>query len=207
MNIAKNTPGGPDQLSLFAEEEYKPIEIDTVYQYLLVLSPPDEHMDKIKRLKYHLNNLAYLGSYNLFSVPHITLAKLQSVHRQLGKFGKALQKEFMEYGELEITLNGFNYFSHGNDLRTLYLQIEDPHKIGAIYTLLNTSLGIPLKDYVPHLTVAKTISTTNFEELFPQLSPIGYQDSFTCNHILVLERTIKNQKVSHYKPVKKIKLG
>jgi 2'-5' RNA ligase len=198
----------PEQLSLFLKEEYKPIEIDTVYQYLVILSPPDETSDRIKRLKYQLNNLAYLGSYNLFSIPHITLTKLQSVHRANDRFGKGLQKEFMEYGELSIKLRGFNFFSHGNDSKTIYLQIEDTHKIEAIYTQLNNALGIPLKkDYVPHLTIAKTISAPQFDDLFPVLPESGFEDTFTCNHILVLERTIKNGKVSHYKPFKKIKLG
>jgi 2'-5' RNA ligase len=197
----------PEQLSLFLKEEYKPIEIDTVYQYLAVLSPPDESKDKVRRLKYQLNNLAYLGSYNLFSIPHITLAKLQSVHRASDRFGKGLQKEFKEYGKLLIRLNGFNFFSHGNDSKTIYLQIEDTHKIEAIYTQLNTALGIPLKKYVPHLTIAKTISNSQFDDLFPVLPESGFEDSFTCDHILVLERTIRNGKVSHYKPFKKIKLG
>lgn len=196
-----------DQLALFAEEEYKPVEIDTVYQYLVVLSPPGDSMEKVKRLKYQLNNLTYLGSYNLFSIPHITLAKLQSVHRLHDKFGKALQKEFAGHGELEVSLSGYNYFAHGDNQRTLYLQIEEPEKIEAIYRQLNTSLGIPLRDYVPHLTVAKTISTTHFDELFPALPQMPFADAFTCKHILVLERTIRNQKVSHYKPFKKIKLG
>jgi len=194
------------QLSLFLdEEEYKPVEIDTVYQYLVVLSPPDENKDKVRRLKYYLNTLSYLGSYNLFSVPHITLAKLQSVHRLHDPFGKALQKTFLGHGKLSIRLNGFNHFSHGSNQRTLYLQIEEGQKIEAIYQQLNTFLGIPLKTFVPHLTIAKTISTTHFEELLPVL-PAGYQDEFICDHLLVLERKIKNQKVSHYKPFKKIRL-
>lgn len=207
MSSSKPYPANADQLALFDEEEYKPVEIDTVYQYLLVLSPPDEHMDKIKRLKYHLNNLAYLGSYNLFSVPHITLARMQSVHRQLATFGKALQKNFTGHGPLTIRLNGYHYFEQGADLRTLYLNIEDPGPVETVYTQLNTCLGLPLKTYIPHLTVAKTISTESFSELFPIVTEQGYDDTFICDHILVLERTIKQQKVSHYKPVKKIRLG
>lgn len=206
-NRLKIATEDPEQLSLFSIEEYKPVEIDTVYQYLVVLSPPDESKDKVKRLKYQLNNLAYLGSYNLFSIPHITLAKLQSVHRATDRFGKGLQKEFIEYGKLSIRLNGFNFFSHGAVSKTIYLQIEDTHKIEAIYAQLNTALGIPLKKYVPHLTIAKTISPSQFEELFPVLPESGFEDTFTCDHLLVLERTIKNGKVSHYKPFKKIKLG
>ena len=208
MSIAIQSSSGSEQLSLFAEEEiHKPVEIDTVYQYLLVLAPPDESTDRIRRLKYQLNNLSYLGSYNLFSVPHITLAKLQSVHRQNTRFGRALQKEFTGHGALQIDLNGFQYFSHGPDLRTLYLQIEAPEPVEALYTQLNTALGIPLREYVPHLTVAKTISTTHFDEIFPVVSVEGFKESFRCDHILVLERTIKNQKVSHYKAIKKIRLG
>lgn len=207
MNPARHLSSVSDQLALFADEEYKPVEIDTVYQYLLVLSPPDEHLDKIKRLKYDLNHLAYLGSYNLFSIPHITLARMQSVHRQLGSFGRPLQKNLAGHGPLQVALNGFNYLERGKDLRTLYLHIEEPEPISAIHDQLHASLGIPLQPYIPHLSIAKEISSVSFQELWAQLPPQGYRDVFVCDHVVVLERTIRNQKVSHYKPVKKLKLG
>lgn len=97
-----------NQLSLFSEakkEQQQPI-LDTVFQYFLIISPPNQVKSKVKSLKYKLHKAVGLSDYNLQSEPHISLMSFHTMRPVNERFFNALQQLFSNNG-FEIDLKWF----------------------------------------------------------------------------------------------------
>ena len=96
MNVKNHTlvNASANQLSLFSEVKKEGPVLDTVHQYFLIISPPNEIKSKVKSLKYKLHRAGGLSDYNLFSVPHISLMSFHTMRPVNERFFQALQQLF-----------------------------------------------------------------------------------------------------------------
>jgi 2'-5' RNA ligase len=195
-----------NQLSLFSEakKEHSQPVLDTVYQYFLIISPPDEIKSKVKSLKYKLHKAVGLSDYNLHSVPHISLMSFHTMTPVNERCFVALQQLFSKNNSFEVYLNGFDYFEHGEEANTIYVKIENSCQIVRIYNELHSLLGLRIREFIPHLTLAKTISRTRFNKSYEMIKQHFFSEKFNCSHVTVLERKLQHGVVSNYKVLKEI---
>lgn len=198
-----------NQLSLFSEpkkEQAQPV-LDTVYQYFLIISPPDEIKSKVKSLKYKLHKAVGLSDYNLHSVPHISLMSFHTMRPVNDRFFGALQHLFSKNNSFEVDLNGFDYFEHGSESNTIYVKIENSFQIVRVYHELHSLLGLRVREFVPHLTVARTMSRPRFTRSYEMIKQHAFSEKFSCNQITILERKLQHGVVSNYRILKEIKFS
>ena len=209
MNVKNHTlvNASANQLSLFSEVKKEGPVLDTVHQYFLIISPPNEIKSKVKSLKYKLHRAVGLSDYNLFSVPHISLMSFHTMRPVNERFFQALQQLFSKNHSFEIDLNGFYYFEHGNESNTIYVKIENSFQIVKVYHELHTLLGLRVREYVPHLTVARTVSRNRFHKSYDLIKQHHFSEKFTCNQVTVLERKLQHGVVSNYRIVKEIEFS
>lgn len=198
-----------NQLSLFSEpkKEHAGPVLDTVYQYFLIISPPDEIKSKVKSLKYKLHKAVGLSDYNLHSVPHISLMSFHTMRPVNDRFFGALQHLFSKNNSFEVDLNGFDYFEHGSESNTIYVKIENSFQIVRVYHELHSLLGLSVREFVPHLTIARTMSRPRFTRSYEMIKQHAFSEKFSCNQITILERKLQHGVVSNYRVLKEIEFS
>lgn len=201
--------GQSHQLSLFAEpkKEHQEPALDTVYQYFLIISPPDKIKSKVKSLKYKLHKAVGLSDYNLQSVPHISLMSFHAMRPVNERFFNALQQLFSKNNSFDVDLNGFEYFEHGEEANTIYVKIENSTQIVKVYHELHSLLGLRVREYVPHLTIARTMSRARFNKSYEMIKQHSFSEKFTCNQVTILERKLQHGVVSNYKVLKEVEFS
>jgi 2'-5' RNA ligase len=201
----------PNQISLFPE---------AVYEYFVLLSPSDAVIADVDNMKQQLHEMIGLDSGNLNSVAHISLYKQQGMDAAVVK--SAAKKALSGQKKFPVKISGYDFFKSG-EKRTLYLKIENPEPIDAIYNLLcppkkpakqiNRQISIldrpgkklpPAKTINPHITIARNIDVSDFERI-EDFTPFDYQNEWLCEKVTILRRPAGTDK--HFSPVAEIKLG
>ncbi len=201
------------QLSLFSEpkqEEPKPMvfapEPDTVHQYFFVIPTPEPVKTKVKSLKQKLNKAVGLSDYNLNTVPNISLMSFHTMQPVNEKFIQAVQHLFSHIHSFEVKLNGFEHFVHGTASDTIYAKLNDSEKIRKLYEELHALLGLKVRSFTPHLTIARTIPRKSFRKSFSLVQKQDFHEEFICDHVTILERKLHHGIVGKYQVLTEIKL-
>lgn len=196
------------QLTLFNEN---------VYEYFILLSPSDAVKDAVDELKEQLHALIGLEDYNRKSVAHVSLFKMRATaDNQVLKLVKKIAASQQPF---TIKLDGHEVLKHGGVSRTLCLKIENPDPINNLVELLNPT-PIAKKSYRqtsildkaprakkvihPHVTIARTIATADFERI-EDLTAFDYHEEWLCDRITILKRL--EGSTGHFSPVKEVVLG
>ena len=190
---------------------------DNVYEYFVLLSPSDAIKEAVDGLKEQLHALIGLENYNRNSIAHISLFKTRATSDN--EVLKLVKKVASVTEPFLITLDGYETFKHGGVSRTLALKIKDPEPIEKIYDLFfpkpiakrsyrQTSIldkaPREKKSIIPHVTIARTIATADFERI-EDFTPFDYHDAWLCDRITVLKRL--DGSTLPYGPVKEVVLG
>lgn len=174
-----------DQLSLF--QERKETIGRPVYEYFFLISPDLSIKKVIKEMKNKLHKEIGLSKADLFSVPHISLFKTRAPQEKLdiGTYAEELSKTTA----FEITVCGHGIFEQYNRKKTLYLKLKEKEPIGSIFTKLLECRGdYSQPEFIPHLTIARNISTENLNRV--DLSEYDFKGEFFCDRITVLRKAI-----------------
>lgn len=209
MNVKNHTSvnASASQLSLFSEAKKESPVLDTVHQYFLMIAPPQEIKSKVKSLKYKLHKTVGLSDYNLHSEPHISLMSFHTMRPVNDGFFKALQQLFSNNHAFDIDLNGFEYFEHGDEANTIYVKIDNSFQIIKVYHELHRLLGLSVREFVPHLKIAGTMSRSRFNKSYEMIKQHSFSEKFTCNQVTILERKLQHGVVSNYRVLKEIEFN
>jgi 2'-5' RNA ligase len=203
--MAKKNTG---QLSFFEE---------TVYEYLVLLSPSEAVKEAVDGLKQLLHEQIGLEAYNRNSIAHVSLFKTEALDN--ARVVKMVKKVAAEQQPFTITLAGHEVLKHGNVSRTLCLKVLDPDPITALVTLLDpppvakkayrqtSILDKPKrakKTIHPHVTIARNLPVADFDRL-TDLTPFDYHDEWTCDRITILRRIAGTTGI--FSPVSEVRLG
>lgn len=197
---------GNAQLSLFPAEKKEQVIPEVLHQYLFLISPPESIKSKVKSLKHVLHQSFGLSKNNLHSIPHISLLSFHSARPVNDHFLSVVRQVFSKTSAFQINLKGYGAFHHSGST-TLYVNVNDSSHLSMMYKDLTGILGFPAKSFVPHLTVARTISNSDFETANVLVNKHLLEDEFTCSQISILERKFQNGIVSNYKVISNINLN
>jgi 2'-5' RNA ligase len=195
------------QLSLFPQVKQESPALDTVHQYFFIISPPDTVKNKVRSLKQKLNKAVGLSDYNLHSIAHISLMSFHTMRPVNDRFIQAVQQLFSNNEAFEVNFNGFEHFEHGAVSNTIYAKLHNSDQIIKIYRELHILLGLKVRSFVPHLTIARTISRHSFQKSFSLVNKNTFNEKFLCNSVTILERKLQHGVVGKYSVLKEIKLN
>jgi len=98
-----------------------------------------------------------------------------------------LENRFSDIPPVELNIRGFNYFSQGNNTKTIYAAIESSNSIKMWFNELNKHIKIK-STFTPHVTIARSTDDERHRLLWPKFKNLEFNDSFTPTGITVLVR-------------------
>jgi len=162
--------------------------MSTLKEHMVILNLPKAVKEHIKLYKYGANE--FIGTYaGINSIAHISLWHNQKLSREVADtFTTLLQRKINNTTSTNLTINGFNYFAHGNGLMTIYANIQSGYITDNWFNIIRNHLNLNSKNFVPHITVTKTIPVDSFYKLWPKFRLANLQTNFIPTSISVLER-------------------
>jgi hypothetical protein len=155
--------------------------------FMMVLSPAESVKTWVKEHKNYAAGI--IGQYeSMHSIAHVSIKRLS---RQITFLTEpsiiALNKTLHTIPPVALTIDGFDYFNHGEDYKTIYAKIRSTPATTQWFKTLKKHLNI--KEFmVPHITIARNIPVWAFEQLWPHFKTINWVESFTVCELTVLQR-------------------
>lgn len=168
-----------DQLSLFGEERYE-------YFFLI---QPDTNTDKqVRSYKRMLNDTIKLSSENLFSVPHLSLFKWQVEGGIDSYIIQKTTEALKNVSRFKIRLGGVDIYTHGSAKRSLVLKVDNAESVKAVNRTLINEFHFQEQSYQPHITIARSIPTDDFNKLGYKFNQFNYKGEFFCDKVSILKK-------------------
>jgi 2'-5' RNA ligase len=131
-------------------------------EYFFLISLPEPIENQVMRLKKSCAK--HIGSfYSMKSKGHISFGKFIDEEKQPGQMSDIMAQciELIEKGinklpTCRLTIDGFNYFTHGKKFKTIYANIKMDDKTVAWCDAICKQLLID-RGITPHITIAKKI--------------------------------------------------
>lgn len=167
--------------------------------FFILLSPSERVKAIVREHKQYAADV--IGTYESeYSIAHISINMMQ---RQKTFLTEPVIREFRKrlclIPAITLTINGFDYFIHGKDYRTIYARVVNSPETGHWFKMLKHHLKI--KEFsVPHITICRNILVEDFDLLWPYFKSIEWQEAFTINSLTVLQREsfVNHTKWEHY---------
>lgn len=170
------------------------------HDYLIVLSPNDGITREVKNLKERCyKKIGEFDSY--YSKAHISVQKWPRkkpvwIEPMLPKLIRDLQT----LPPVILEINGFNFFDHP-DHPTIYAKLNSTPSTRIWFKHLRRFFYPG--DFEPHITIARTVPNTDFNQLWPHFKNLKWNEQFMVDKLTILRReTIGHDK--SYKVFKEI---
>jgi 2'-5' RNA ligase len=156
--------------------------------YLMIISLPDALIKEINRYKRaSVNAIGHFeGMHNraYITVTHQVRCKPFLAQPAIARMDKRLST----MPPIKLHIKGFGYFSHGNTARTIYAIIETTERTNNWFKLLTMQMGIKVKDFVPHIPIARNIPITAFNKLWPNFVNREFIETFKVDGLTILHK-------------------
>jgi 2'-5' RNA ligase len=155
--------------------------------FLMVLSPGEHVNALVKEHKLHAAKI--IGEYeSVHSKAHISIKTMPRQKAFIVEPNiKLLNRNLCTLPPITLTVDGFDYFNHGEDYKTIYAKLRSNHLNTLWFKTLKKHLGV--KEFmVPHITIARNIPLGAFSELWPHFKAVNWVENFTVNELTVLRR-------------------
>lgn len=155
--------------------------------FFILLSPSAQVKALVRDHKLYAAEV--IGNYeSMHSIAHVSIKKM---HRQKSFLTepaiRSLTPKLATTPPVTLTIDGFDYFNHGEDYKTIYAKIRSTPEITQWFKTLKKHLNI--KEFmVPHITIARNIPVSDFNLLWPHFKAINWSESFTVNELTVLQK-------------------
>jgi len=159
--------------------------------YLIILSPPKDICEQIE--EYKQQSAEIIGHYDsMHSKAHISIKPMPRRKPYMAEPELAgLKANIKLLPPVTLVIDGFDFFNHGEEYRTVYAKIQSSAFTAQWFKALKKSLNI--KDYlVPHITIARNIHKNDFDKLWPHFRKIRWVQDFEVNKLTTLQREALN---------------
>jgi 2'-5' RNA ligase len=155
--------------------------------FLMLLSPSDKVKQLVSTHKTYAATV--ISNYkSRHSIAHITINKIPRQRSFLTEPGILdFRRRLCLIPPVRLSINGFDHFNHGNDVRTIYARISSSPETNHWFKMLKKHLHH--KDFmVPHITICRNITVAEFDKLWPHFKTLQFNETFTVNALTVLQR-------------------
>jgi 2'-5' RNA ligase len=155
------------------------------YDYLIVLSPSENIVNRVKKLKGF--SLKKIGEYeSLYSKAHITVQywprkKPLWVEPLIPK----LERELQLLPPVDLTINGFDFFNQHSS-KTIYAKLRSTALIDVWFKQLRKYFNT--RSFEPHITITKSITDEAFAKLWPTFKNLAWEEQFIVDKLTILKR-------------------
>ncbi|MDO3625199.1 2'-5' RNA ligase family protein [Mucilaginibacter sp. BT774] len=159
--------------------------------YLIILSPSEDVCEQIE--KYKQQSADIIGHYDsMYSTAHISIKPMPRRKPYMAEPElAALKANIKLLPPATLVIDGFDFFNHGEEYRTVYAKIQSSAFTTQWVKALKKSLNI--KDYlVPHIPIARNIHRNDFDKLWPHLRKIKWVQDFEVSKLTILQREALN---------------
>ena len=159
--------------------------------YLITLSPSSDVCEQIETYKQQAADLVghcdSMQSRADISIKPMPRRKPYMAEPELA----ALKANVKLLPPVTLVVDGFDFFNHGEEYRTVYAKIQSSTFTTQWFRALKKSLNI--KDYlVPHITIARNIHKNDFDKLWPHFRKIKWVHDFEVHKLTILKREALN---------------
>ncbi|MDB5136572.1 MAG: hypothetical protein JWP37_3175 [Mucilaginibacter sp.] len=154
---------------------------------MMVLSPPGNIKEIIEVHKQAAAKI--IGAYeSQHSIAHISITSLPRQKPFMIEHNLLfLENKLKTLPPIDLTIDGFDHFNHGEAFRTIYARIRSSPQTAAWFKELKKILN--LKEYlVPHITIARNIPIDSFNQLWPHFKPVKLVADFRVESLTLLHR-------------------
>ena len=169
-------------------------------EYLLILNPREDLVDKIMRVKKEFSE-KYKTTVSLYSKPHITLVNFVQFEMTEERLINRLKIIASGYTPFKVDLKDYGSFpSH-----TIFISVESKQQVQNLGKELRPAQQLMTlnKDNKPHfindpyLTVARKLLPWQYEKGWLDYSHRHFSGCFIADGMLLLKRPIKFQSDGH----------
>lgn len=155
--------------------------------FFMLLSPSEKVKAAVRDFKIDASDV--IGMYDsVGSIAHISLDIMPRQQSFLtNPIISNLRRKLCIIPPINLTINGFDHFNQGNDIRTIYARIDSPPEISQWFKMLKRDLNIR-RFSVPHITICRNIPLADFDKLWPHFKSLEFKETFTVNCLTVLQR-------------------
>ncbi|MCC8426176.1 2'-5' RNA ligase family protein [Mucilaginibacter sp. UR6-11] len=155
--------------------------------FLMMLSPSDKVKAVVHNHKFYAAGI--IGNYeSMHSTAHISIRMMHRQKTFLTEPGiLTFRKRLCLIPPVTLHIDGFDYFNHGDEYKTIYARISNSPETNQWFKILKQHLHI--KEFmVPHITICRNIPVADFDKLWPYFKSIEWKATFTVNTLTVLQR-------------------
>ncbi|EHQ28743.1 2'-5' RNA ligase family protein [Mucilaginibacter paludis] len=180
------------------------INASTYSDYMMLISPPPEVIEGIS--KYKKASARLIGDFEgMYGKAHISLT---SQYRQIPGLMMqkldAYRKPVSSLNPVQLHINGFSFFKHGDTSATIYAKIELNAEVANWFIHLKRIFGDKNKTSIPHITVVKNIPVELFKTLWPKFTDQRYRYDFIPQSITILSRPMIGGREHYWTPFKEL---
>lgn len=178
-------------------------EQETLYDYLLVVSPGTSITNDVTALKKLVAQ--ELGMYgSRFSKAHISLFRSVFPARFQDDFIHLLDDVAKKQSGFTLYTSKFDHFEHGPDKRTIYINVANPKPLAELHKRILQEFDIKPGSFKPHITIARAISTPEFDKVYDHFYNQVFVRSFQCKSFSLLRKPASG---GNYELVKEFVFG
>lgn len=178
-------------------------EQETLFDYLLVVSPGTGIANDVTALKKLVAQ--ELGMYgSRFSQAHISLFRSVFPERFQEDFVHLLDDIAKRQSGFTLYTSKFDHFEHGPDKRTIYINVANPKPLAELHRRILQEFQIKPGTFKPHITIARAISTPEFDKVYDHFQHQVFVRSFQCKSFVLLRKPATG---GHYELVKEFTFG
>jgi hypothetical protein len=155
--------------------------------FLMLLSPSDRVKHVVSMHKTYAAGV--IGNYeSMHSTAHISIKMMHRQRTFLTEPGILnFRRRLCLIPPVTLTVNGFDYFNHGDDFKTIYARISSSPETSHWFKMLKQHLHI--KEFMlPHITICRNIPVADFDKLWPHFKALDFNETFTVSALTVLQR-------------------
>jgi 2'-5' RNA ligase len=162
-------------------------EQETLYDYLLVVTPGTQINNDVKAMKQLIAQELGLNSSRV-SQAHISLFRSVFPEKYQEDFIHLLDSIAKKQSNFTLYTSRFDHFQHGDDKRTIYVNVANPKPIAELHTKILQEFEIKPTTYKPHIALARAITTTEFQKVYDHFNNQIFVRSFQCRSFTLLRK-------------------
>ncbi|GAA0551824.1 2'-5' RNA ligase family protein [Chitinophaga japonensis] len=158
-----------------------------LYDYLVVINPDAQLIGEVRMFKERIAR--ELGIFtSRYSRAHISLFRSVFPEKFQDDCIDLLEEIARRQSGFTLYTSKFDHFDHGSVKRTIYVNIANPKPVVELRKRILQLFELKPNDYKPHITVARAISTSEFEKVYPQFDNQLFVRSFSCRGFALLRK-------------------
>lgn len=151
----------------------------TSTETFVIISPPEPISQDVFYLKKSIEEVLGHTFEGTFAKAHISLLKYRDPHTDNELYH--INGRLSALKPFTLYIKDFDILHHGNT-HTICLNVVNKNPVRELAEKLTG------RDIRPQITVAKNLSETDFNKVWPVIKGITYSNHFRCDHITVLKR-------------------